>query len=225
MKKKLLLLLLLVGLMCISLCACESDEDADATRSNELSEKYEFYDDSISTIRGEMELTTKQANSVFETLIEVGLDEEVNHCFSNKDEFYDVWWGLTKVQVYLTDGAVSKITAEDFELYPTPLESLIIWNDNTQQGTISFELEVNVPSTAMTSAYPEYIADFLNVLNKEKLGDYKALRFHAKVFKDGESLGTLISTLDMDYIKNTDEFSTGDVSANLTYTGISPLLK
>lgn len=116
MKRKLLLLLSCVLLFSITACTSSDSGDKDEERSTQLQETYDFYADSIETLEKEMKLDTKKANDVFEILIDIGLDEEISYCFEEND-FYKVWWGLNKVNVYLTNGSVQKITDEDKLLY------------------------------------------------------------------------------------------------------------
>ena len=119
MKKK-VILLLLSTIMSLSLIACGDIivDDANDEVSQQLQKDYDFYSESIDVLKAGMELDTEHANAVFKTLIDVGLDEEITYCFDEKD-CYKVWWGLEKVDVYLSDGTVEKIVDGEKLLYST----------------------------------------------------------------------------------------------------------
>ena len=76
MKK--LLSLILVAALVLSLAGCgDVLVDLETPKSAELSAKYDFYSDSMNTIRNRMGITPEQADEVFLALIDSGLDGKV----------------------------------------------------------------------------------------------------------------------------------------------------
>lgn len=119
MKKTFSLLLICSALCILTACGILVSE---SETSKQLAESYDFYSDSIDVLKEDMELDTEKANAVFEALVTVGLDEKITYCF-DKDGFYKVWWGLTAVDVYLSDGVVEKIMNGNLQIYPSSLNS------------------------------------------------------------------------------------------------------
>lgn len=225
MKK--LLLLLLSTIMIISCCGCIEEEDpatADAERSQQFSESYDFYNDSIDVLKEKMELNTLQANSVFEILVDIGVDEKINYCFA-KDDYYDVWAGLRKMQVYLSDGSVEKILQDETELYPTTLDSLIKWDEEENKGYLYFELEWDELSATVLTNYYLAVQDYLEQVNIDKLKEYEYIEFRGGIMKDGSGVGVIKGTLSMDYISNTENFSTVEIESRMTDVFIPGPLK
>ena len=139
MKKKLLLVFMSCTLL-FTFVGCSStdtktdvsaSEEAEDALSGKLRKSYDFYDDSIEEIKKNMELDTEKANAVFETLIEIGLDDKITYCFS-EDEYFKVWWGLKKVNVYLSGGVVEKILEGDTQIYPPSNKK-----DTTDNSTVA----------------------------------------------------------------------------------------
>ena len=131
MKKKIIAIALICSFAvgCIGLSGCTtSDVSNSATSGNskssfvsEYASKYDFYADSVEKLKDDMELTNEEADKVFGVLLEVGLDEEITYCFDEKDEsdnqYFKVWWGLNKVNVYLENNTVSMIFDGDKIIY------------------------------------------------------------------------------------------------------------
>lgn len=98
----------------------QNDTTSESSFVSEYESKYDFYADSIEVLKDDMELTNEEADKVFGTLLEVGLDEKIKYCFDtvdNESEYFEVWWGLTRIDVYLKDSAVDKILDDDQVLY------------------------------------------------------------------------------------------------------------
>ena len=76
--KRFLSLVLAAGLA-LSLCACgDVLVDLDTPKSGELSAQYDFYPDSMNTIRADMQITPEQADDVFIALVSCGLDGKIS---------------------------------------------------------------------------------------------------------------------------------------------------
>ena len=69
--------------------------------SENLKAEYEFYEDSIGTIKSTMGLSQEEADSVFTILVtECGVDEKTQYVFKgNGDNVYTVWAGLLQLEV------------------------------------------------------------------------------------------------------------------------------
>ena len=227
MKKK-LLLLLLVATMCFNLCGCiveESEEDIDATRSAQLEEKYDFYSKSIDAIKEEMELTTQQANSVFEVFIEIGLNKKIGTILV-EDEYYSVWLNNQYVDVYLSDGEISKIMAEGIELYPNSPDSIITWDDSKTTGYVTFDMEASDYKETIILDFSNYLVNYLTLLNTDNLPEEcTQIQFYANVMKDNEKMFRMSCSFSIDFIKNTEKFSVYDVEKNMLDRYLPPELQ
>ena len=116
--KRFLSLVLAAGLA-LSLCACgDVLVDLDTPKSGELSAQYDFYPDSMNTIRADMQITPEQADDVFIALVSCGLDGKIS-TVSDTDGVYKVRWGTNTLEVKMNDdGTVSEISDGKNILYP-----------------------------------------------------------------------------------------------------------
>lgn len=91
--KKFLSLAAAVALVA-SLSGCGGDVlvDLDTPKSQELSSQYEFYPDSMNTIRADMQITPEQADEVFIVLVGCGLNEKIAS-ISESNGVYSVNFG------------------------------------------------------------------------------------------------------------------------------------
>lgn len=112
MMKKIVYLILATVLV-LSLSACgDVLVDLDTPKSSELSAEYDFYSDSMNTIRNRMGITPEQADEVFIALAENGLDAKVTS-ISKSDDSYKVWYGSKYMLVSMNDdGTVAGITGD-----------------------------------------------------------------------------------------------------------------
>lgn len=117
MKK--LLAFTLAAALSLSLAACGNVlVDLDTPKSGELSAQYDFYPDSMNTIRAEMQITPEQADDVFIALVSCGLDGKIN-TVSESDGAYKVRWGTNSLEVTMNDdGTVAEIGNGKDVLYP-----------------------------------------------------------------------------------------------------------
>lgn len=116
--KKLVSLLIAAGLA-VSLAGCGGAlVDLDTPKSEELSAQYDYYSDSMNTIRGQMSITPEQADEVFIALVSCGLDGKIS-TVSESDGVYKVRWGTNTLEVTMNDdGTVSEIGDGTDILYP-----------------------------------------------------------------------------------------------------------
>ena len=102
-----------------SLSGCGGDVlvDLDTPKSQELSSQYEFYPDSMNTIRADMQITPEQADEVFIVLVGCGLNEKIAS-ISESNGVYSVNFGVDSLDVTLTNGAVDTVYSGPDMVYP-----------------------------------------------------------------------------------------------------------
>ena len=103
----------------LTLNACSGGVNTSDLSEN-LKAEYEFYEDSIGTIKSTMGLSQEEADSVFTILVtECGVDEKTQYVFrGNGDNVYTVWAGLLKLEVTLKDNAVDTVMQGTEQIYP-----------------------------------------------------------------------------------------------------------
>ena len=73
------ILLLLSVLLCLSLCSCGVFVDTDTPKSAELSNEYDFYENSVASIRGACNVSPEEADEIFIILVNnCGVDKEIS---------------------------------------------------------------------------------------------------------------------------------------------------
>ena len=116
--------LILSTVLSLSLNSCGILVDLDTPKSSELSEKYEYYQDSVNTIRSFMNTTPEEADEIFIILVsECGIDKKIGSIYKNiysDDTCYTVYCGFSSLDVYLSDdNVVSKVLKSGKEIYPS----------------------------------------------------------------------------------------------------------
>jgi len=111
--------LVLAAVLSLSLAGCGNVlVDLDTPKSEELSAQYDFYPDSMNTIRADMGITPEQADEVFIALAACGLDGKIS-TISESDGSYKVRWGTNSLYVTMNDdGTVAEIGDGKDVLYP-----------------------------------------------------------------------------------------------------------
>lgn len=110
--------LIVAACLAFSLSGCgDVLVDLDTPKSEELSGQYDFYPDSMNTIRADMGITPEQADEVFIVLVSCGLDEKITSIFENSG-VYTVNYGGDSLDVTLTDGVVETVCSGRDTLYP-----------------------------------------------------------------------------------------------------------
>lgn len=116
MKK--VLSLIVASVLAVSLAGCgDVLVDLDTPKAEELSGQYDFYPDSMNTIRADMGVTPEQADEIFIVLVSCGLDEKITSIFENSG-VYTVNFGGNSLDVTLTDGVVETVCSGRDTLYP-----------------------------------------------------------------------------------------------------------
>lgn len=110
--------LIAAACLAVSLSACGGAlVDLDTPKSEELSGQYDFYPDSMNTIRADMGVTPEQADEIFIVLVSCGLDEKITSIYENSG-VYTVNYGGDSLDVTLTDGVVETVCSGPDALYP-----------------------------------------------------------------------------------------------------------
>lgn len=104
--------------LALSLAGCGGGlVDLDTPKSEELSAQYDYYADSMNTIRADMKMTPEQADEVFIILVSCGLDEKITSIYENGG-VYTVNFGGDSLDVTLNGGAVDTVQQGQDTLYP-----------------------------------------------------------------------------------------------------------
>lgn len=114
-----------LGLSCFGLSGCATDKSNSNTTENSFvskyASKYDFYDDSVKTLKRNMSLSDEEVDNVFGVLVDNCVDDKISYCFDETDsddnDYYEIWWGLSSCDVYLKDNAVSKIIFNSSVIY------------------------------------------------------------------------------------------------------------
>lgn len=111
--------LALAAVLSLSLAGCgDVLVDLDTPKSEELTAQYDFYPDSMNTIRAEMQIAPEQADEVFIALVSCGLDGKIS-TVSESGGAYKVRWGANSLEVTMNDdGTVAEIGDGKDVLYP-----------------------------------------------------------------------------------------------------------
>ena len=110
--------LCLAACLALSLAGCGGGlVDLDTPKSEELSAQYDYYADSMNTIRADMKITPEQADEVFIILVSCGLDEKITSIYENSG-VYTVNFGGDSLDVTLNGGAVDTVHQGQDTLYP-----------------------------------------------------------------------------------------------------------
>ena len=101
------------------LSACSGAPTAETSaRSAELAAQYEYYEKSAENIEKNMKVTPDQADSIFLTLVDCGVANEINNISSRGDNTYAAWSDGNEYTVTLDGGAVSTVYDGKDQLYP-----------------------------------------------------------------------------------------------------------
>ena len=230
--KKRVVLLLLSSILSIGILGCSNTSTADSAKSkedfkSEIASQYDFYDDSVAVLKKEMEVNSEQADSIFQILVSVGMDEKITYCF-DKDEFFKVWWGSNSVDMYAEDGIVEKIMDGSNQLYPSSdnmsdAEKIlsshqdVIWKDDENIGIVNLELDGEHVKEAIINDFYVSVANYLNNLDKNTLKDYESLHFVGNVMNDGKINCTIKGSMSIPAIKSYEkEFDYMVIEDNIT---------
>lgn len=112
------LLLLFTLSLCFLLCSCGALVDTNTTKSSELSQKYNFYSNSVSSIRGACKVSPEEADEIFLVLVDkCGADKEIT-VTSYVNAPYSVKFGLKNLSMTLDAGVVSSVLDGEKQIYP-----------------------------------------------------------------------------------------------------------
>lgn len=116
MKKISFILMLFI---CLSLCSCGIFVDTNTPKSAELSEKYNFYSNSVSNIRTGANVTPEEADEIFIVLVEnCGVDSQITSVSRTVNGPCTVKYGFNSLTMYLEDSNVSTVFDGEEQIYP-----------------------------------------------------------------------------------------------------------
>lgn len=128
MRKRIITIALIcvTAISCINLSGCLVDKSDSNSFISEYAAKYDFYADSVKTLKDDMDLTDEEANKIFGILIECGIDKEITYCLKkeddNHDKYFKVHCGLNYFNIYLKDNSVEKVfDRSGYAVYPKSL--------------------------------------------------------------------------------------------------------
>lgn len=117
-------------LLCCCFCSCGIFVDLNTPKSAELSEKYDFYEKSVASIRVYCNVTPEESDEIFIMLVKYcDISERVNYITKSNDGSYS-FSSSGKTYIFtLKDNVVStivqdKFLADDIQLYPEPSPTL-----------------------------------------------------------------------------------------------------
>lgn len=114
--KKIIFVLLL--LFCFSLCSCGVFVDTNTAKSSELSEKYSFYQNSVSSIRGGCNVSPEEADEIFLVLVnDCGVDASMT-VTPYRNAPYSVRYGTKTLTMTLDGNTVSEVFDGEKQIYP-----------------------------------------------------------------------------------------------------------
>lgn len=182
-------------LLCFFLCSCSILADTNTPKSAELSEKYDFYEKSVTNIRKTCHVTPEEADEIFLVLVnDCGVSDLVNYVFKNSDGTFAMWSSGQEYTVVLEDNVVSTVSTTDFlkkvQLYPKEEPDIPDDNSDVEKSkasdtennstpsedtkaseTITHDTKSSIPdlSDALSLA-PVREAPIMNGFNTERIG-------------------------------------------------------
>lgn len=164
MKKRFIVLSAI--LLSLALTSCGSTVDLDTPKSSELSQAYEYYQDSVNSLRSTMGISPEESDDVFIVLTDCGVDEKITQVYKNgtgNDVHYTVWYGLNSLDVYLDGNTVNKVLKSGVELYPTAATE----STDSEKESVSTSDNEPVTYTADSDSLKQLFTDTLSVKNND----------------------------------------------------------
>jgi len=162
--------LLCVGVILVfSMAGCGATVDLNTPKSEQLSKQYDFYGDSMNSIRSTMSITPEQADEVFIILTQCGLDGKITNITGGKDSSYNVWYGSNSFAVEMKDGSVSKVTKNLDELYPDKKPHNYLMDQKLKEVNLKNDAGavvgkyayISVSNSALESVTSDHIKEFV----------------------------------------------------------------
>lgn len=170
----------------LTLNACSGEVNTSDLSEN-LKAEYEFYEDSIGTIKSTMGLSQEEADSVFTILVtECGVDEKTQYVFKgNGDNVYTVWAGLLQLEVTLKDNAVDTVMQGTEQIYPqteqADSESIEEGNAALTQPTTIEEKEPQGTEDIIKAVIEDVVgADNLEAFNYVPDNNFSLIKFKGR---------------------------------------------
>lgn len=222
--------LVLAAVLSLSLAGCGNVlVDLDTPKSEELSAQYDFYPDSMNTIRADMGITPEQADEVFIALAACGLDGKIS-TISESDGAYKVRWGTNALYVTMNDnGTVAEIGNGKDVLYPEYkqynfLLDCKVKTEDVKSGSgdvIGRRAYISILKSELVDLTAENFAEFAETVVKDSGYNYFTIKCDdgtGIVFDGSDVTFPVYGTLDDDgRISETVGFIKQDVNGSYTY--------
>lgn len=128
-----------------------SAEMSSKSKSDELNEKYSFYEKTVKEISKKMEVTQEQANEIFIILVECGLNQKPTYIIGKNGDytvdFGKIGEGVTNLYVKVENGVVTEVKNGLTIVFPNqPSES-----DGKLSSSDTNQEETSTPESTATS--------------------------------------------------------------------------
>lgn len=145
MKNKTVFIVLFFCFLLLTSCGGSPSSE----KSAELSEKYDFYKESVKSIRNVCNVTPEEADEIFLILVDnCSMTNQINSVFENYDGTFSINTSEKKYTVTLENGVVSTVTTpywfSDVQLYPEDESNL----EYSEEDNSAEETESPVDSSA-----------------------------------------------------------------------------
>jgi len=169
------LFLVLAAVLAAALVGCGGVlADYDTPKSEELSGKYDFYRDSQASLSSGMAITPEQADDVFVVLVSCGMDSKVSNVTrkSGDDGHCTITSGISKFDVYYTNGIVDRVEKGGEEVYPAPAPAPIESNPLTACDLTVDDVKSGSGEKIGEYAYIKITKDQLKEVTEENYKDF-----------------------------------------------------
>lgn len=120
------------------LTGCSKNQNISFNKN--LKQNYNFYEYSVTKIMDSMDISIEQADEIFLTLIDLGLDDKINTIIKTNDN-YKLYVKNRYLCIYLLDGNIDKIT----DLYKNVVYPISppLTSESIEENTEEMEPEIN----------------------------------------------------------------------------------
>ncbi len=181
--KKFIILIPLI----VFLSGCSKKHDFSLNEN--LKQKYDFYEDSVTKIINKMDVSVEQADDIFLILIDLGLDNKISSIFESNDS-YALYVGNKYLYIYLLEGSVDKITDLYKNIvYPAsmPLATTSIEETEINSIEIKESIEISGHYFRYKDRETQLIITFNRPLSDDELGNPLSPNYTYKYYLTTES--------------------------------------
>ncbi len=197
-------------------------ETSNKTKSDELKEKYSFYEKSVKEIRKQMKVTQEQADEIFIILVDCGMDREPNYIIGSGNSYTvdvgKIGEGITNYYVTVENGVVSEVKADLKVVYPPDNSNS---SSESSNETSSNQAEIPEPrETAIGKSDKEvdwFISPKATTVRNDVTGNWRYSGFS----ESGIDISEYALSYYNEYFESDDEIHAVINFANKTTTRIS----